>query len=367
MHDRQDIEALKSALADPLDVCRRLGLDKGAQRQAGGVLVSCPAHGDRTPSCSVTRGRDRTVRVRCFGCPLAGDVFDLIAAVERLDGRDDFAEVLRRAAELARVQLEERPTAPAPPSEPMAPGPLPDEDFAALVAPLLHVGRLDDPELWECSGVAGDVTRYLYCRGLLTQARREGWGALPRPEFQGAWLRMLLDNFGEDTIRRSGLANRDLDAFAHPEARLVIPWRDPKGRVYTLQRRRLDDGKPKYVSPAGRPPRWPYGVHRLAAVDPACPVAFVEGAIDVLAIETLYLRRHVPILALGIQGVSGWRASWGALARERQAFVALDADKAGDQAIMIIGKDLVEQGAWPVERHAPARGKDWADLLVEVA
>jgi DNA primase len=363
MNDRSEIEAVKATLSDPRDVCQRLGLERGGKRQAGGLLVSCPAHGDKTPSCSVTRGPDGTLRVRCFGCPLSGDVFDLVAATEHLDRERDFAEVLRRAAELAHVRLDERAPPPAP-EPPKGHAPLSDEDFAALVLPLLHVGRLDTLEEERergPSGVSSDVALYLEGRCLLDAARAEGWAALPPPEFQDSWLKMLVDVFGDDVVARSGLTRGD-GTFAHPEARLVIPWRDPSGRVYTLQRRHLDDRKPKYVSPSGRAPRWPYGVHRLAAAHPKTPVAIVEGAIDALALNALC--RHV--LPLGIQGTQGWRASWGKLAEGRLAIVALDADKAGEAAVKQIARDLAEHGAYPVERWTPVKGKDWAEQLAEL-
>jgi len=267
--------------------------------------------------------------------------------------------VLARAAELAAVTLEARPGGPPEPEAPRGPPPLDDEAFDALVAPLLQrFGRLDEGD------VAGDVSMYLEGRGLLEAAKREGWAALPRPEFQSSWVRMLLDVFGEETVVRSGLVNRALDGFLHPQNRLLIPWRDPQGRVYTLQRRRLDDDKPKYVTATGRPARWPYGVNKISAARPLVPIAIVEGALDALALEELCARRRVPVIVLGIQGVSGWRSSWGALARDRGAIVALDADKAGEAAVALILRDLAEQGATSAERWRPVGGaKDWTEQL----
>jgi hypothetical protein len=63
MYDREPIEEIKAALSDPCGVAARLGLTDGARRQAGGIHVKCPAHDDRSPSCSLTRGRDGRLRV----------------------------------------------------------------------------------------------------------------------------------------------------------------------------------------------------------------------------------------------------------------------------------------------------------------
>jgi hypothetical protein len=135
MHDREHIEQINAALSNPCDVAARLALTDGARRQAGGLHVKCPAHDDRGPSCSLTRGQDGTLRVFCFGngCGLSEDVFDLIAAVERLDVRRDFAPVYRRAVELAGVDLERRPRARRPPARPPAPkAPPPVREVRAL-------------------------------------------------------------------------------------------------------------------------------------------------------------------------------------------------------------------------------------------
>src|SRR5690242_18399964 len=100
MREEQATE-LRYRLADPVDLARRLGLLEGAKRQPTGLFVLCPAHGERTPSCSVTRGPDGTIRVRCFGCDLSGDVLTLVAAASGLDVRRDFRRVLERAASAA--------------------------------------------------------------------------------------------------------------------------------------------------------------------------------------------------------------------------------------------------------------------------
>src|SRR5262249_36165057 len=145
-------------------------------------------HQEKTPSCSLTRGPDGTLRVRCFGpCDLAGDVFDLVAAVEGLDRDRDFADVVRRAAEIARIDASEvhAHRRPRPPPDPPR---LDHAISAAIVAPLLHVGRLDAE-----SSISSDVCAYLEERGLLDAARADGWAALPCPECQSTWTQMLLD------------------------------------------------------------------------------------------------------------------------------------------------------------------------------
>ena len=78
--------AIKSALVDVAQVCHELGLTPNPQayrRQAAGLLVRCPVHEDRTPSCSVQE-RDGALVWKCHGCDQGGDVLELVAAVRGL-------------------------------------------------------------------------------------------------------------------------------------------------------------------------------------------------------------------------------------------------------------------------------------------
>lgn len=95
------VQEIRRSLTDPVLLCDRLGLLKGAKRQSRGVTICCPAHGDRSPSCSVMIARDGTIGVKCFGCDFAGDALSLIALVHGLDLSSDFKEVLLAAADLA--------------------------------------------------------------------------------------------------------------------------------------------------------------------------------------------------------------------------------------------------------------------------
>jgi hypothetical protein len=103
LRDRNQAMAVRRALTDPLRLVAALGLDRGARRQRGGVLIICPFHGDRRPSCSVTLGKDGTIRVKCFGCDAAGDALTLIARAQGLDLRRDFGDVLLVGRRLAGI------------------------------------------------------------------------------------------------------------------------------------------------------------------------------------------------------------------------------------------------------------------------
>jgi hypothetical protein len=373
MGDRSAVDAVRARLADPHHVVRLLGLDVAPRTstRARTIFVSCPWHSERTASCALTTG-DRGLVARCHGCSAGGDVLALVAAVEGLDVRADFSRVLARAAELANVTASPAPTVHQHQHQrTRVDEPAYDAArFDLLARCILDVGRLD--------GRPGslDVEAYLGERGLLVGAIVDGWGALPPVRSQRAFLDAVIDAAEERAAIEGAdggapsLAGRftlaDLEAaglvggeaFLHPAARVLIPWKDPAGRVVNIQRRRVDDGTPKYVGAKGRPFPWPYGAEHIRGTALDVPIAFAEGAADVLALRDILADRGELALVLGLPGLAGWRSSWAPLARGRVAAVALDADPAGERDVMKIARDLIDAGAREIERWKPP-AKDW--------
>jgi DNA primase len=102
-----DVEQLKLSLTDVRSIVQLLELDNGATRQQNGLKICCPWHAENVPSCSVTIGREGTLRAKCFGCDRIGDVFDLIAIARDLDVGHDFPQILDIASAMAGYTLQE--------------------------------------------------------------------------------------------------------------------------------------------------------------------------------------------------------------------------------------------------------------------
>jgi len=213
-----------------------------------------------------------------------------------------------------------------------------------------------------------DVIGYVADRKLLRGAIAARLGAIPKNrDEQREILGALSEKFEDETLVLAGLAWRDrqtgaadLSGFAHPSNLLVIPWRDQSGSVSTLQRRRIDsEPAKKYVFTPGRKPTDPFGADRLRGVGDGARIAFVEGALDAIALEMLDPELH----ALGVPGVNSWQRAWAGFARGCHAIIALDADKAGDSKVREIAKDLRDAGAASVTRWRPRQGKDWGECL----
>ena len=162
---------------------------------------------------------------------------------------------------------------------------------------------------------------------------------------------------------------------------MLIPWHAPGGAVWTLQRRyALQTGEEtpskggKYTLPDASQHRpaveYPYGAD-AAELQTAEEVWLVEGAADVLAVRALNRASLLPggrrrsLVALGLAGVAHWPKvrDWTLQqARGRRVFLALDSDRAGQDAARDMGPDFLGAGATHVRLQRPGEGfKDWAD------
>lgn len=230
---------IRRTLTDPRRLCEKLGLAEGAKRQAGdGLLVRCPAHDDRSASCSVTLGKDRTIRCKCFACDWSGDALTLIAEVHGLNVRTAFRDVLLEAAGIAGLhnivaeltggkKYEPRPIPPPAPPRP-DPEYAPSAEVAALWA---AAGPCDEDEdsRWHLEGRGIDA-REASQRGLARALCLANGLWCPMPQwarYKGAW-------------------------WPEHGYRIVIPTFDAAGAMRGVRAWRVTDGDgPKRLPPAG--------------------------------------------------------------------------------------------------------------------
>jgi DNA primase len=321
-----DVVSLRRALSNPAGLAQALGLPM--KRQARGVVVCCPWHDEKTPSCSITVRGDGTIGVRCFGCQHTADALSLIAEVNGLDARRDFARVVEIATGIAGGSYMAPERAPRVQVEPPR---LADEIFDRIASQLVPV---DDA-----------VRAYLAGRCLDADA------VLSVPN---GFARAAVADVGPEAWERSGMSG-------WPRHRLALAWRRPDGLVTTVQRRTLGTDEPKYVFARGRSPRFPFGIER--APGPCTTVVFVEGALDVIALRTLAARNGRDWLVLGVPGVGNWDRAWAHYGRDRSVILAFDADKAGDGLAVDVAEQL-HPIATRVSRLRPKHGKDWCDELI---
>lgn len=312
------LEAVRAAMTDPHRLCAKLNLTKGAIRQHGGLLVRCPVHGDRTPSCSVTRGPDGTIRVRCFGCDFSGDGIALVAKVNGLDTRRDFSAALEASAEVIGVQVD-RGYKTQWRAQPVPANAIPEQER-------------DYPPLSEVSAVweaALPVTRIEPAEMMLAV----------RQLFPGPDLARALADSGE-LPRWARFGGRPWTETGH---RVVLRAFDCRGQARSLRAWQVDPTStgPKRLPPAGHKATELVLANAMAAqllANPSDPIRLlvVEGEPDFLALCQRYPGTNV----IGVMN-----GSWNEAFAERIPFGSLvmvrtHLDEAGEKYASKITKTL---------------------------
>lgn len=236
---RDAIQDIRNALAEPAKIVRALGLAQGSEGQGGGgVLIRCPSHGERHPSCSVTRGPDGTVRVRCFACDFTADAIGLVALVRGLPTRGDgFRETLVEAAELGGLLAlaEELRGGKADPERRRAERPLPPPPEPEVEYPPVGEVRA----LWEAAGPVSDDG---YASGAVVARRVD-----PTLVDELRLARVVAPT--ADLPRWASYRGRSWAETGH---RLVVRAWDARGSCRSVRAWRVTDtDAPKRLPPAG--------------------------------------------------------------------------------------------------------------------
>lgn len=229
---------IRHAMSDPLDVCTRLGLigARGTytRQTGGGVLVRCPWHKDRTPSCSIRRGPDGTIAIKCHGCQATGDLFSLIAITQGLDTRTEFREVLKAAAEIGGLSsiANEIETGSFKPERPVIPPPPPvQERTYPPEREVMAVWQSADRVDLDAECVAWCESRSLDAE---TIADADLARAIPVTAILPRWA-----SYHRESWTRTG-------------HRMIVPMRDAHGKIRSVRATRIVTGEaPKRLPPGG--------------------------------------------------------------------------------------------------------------------
>ena len=230
----------------------------------------CPFHNEKTPSFYVN---DDKGFFHCFGCSAHGDAIRWMTDQRGLTFMDAVKELAQAAgmdvpaADPRAVEKAERGNA------------LYDVMTAAQDWFVEQLGRAE----------GSDARAYLEKRGLkLETVKAFGLGFAPDARSK---LKSALSKFGEDKLIESGLliSVEEKESYDRFRSRLMIPIRDPRGRVIAFGGRILGPGEPKYLNSPDTP-LFDKG-RTLYNVDLAGPesrktkrVLVVEGYMDVIAL-----------------------------------------------------------------------------------
>ncbi len=230
----------------------------------------CPFHNEKTPSFYVN---DDKGFYHCFGCSAHGDAIRWMTDQRGLP----FIDAVKELAQAAGLEMPEQDRASAAKAE-RAKG--------------LHdvmQGAAD----WftaQLGGIEGAEARALLDRRGIRPETAKAFGMGYAPDARGK-LRAALKEFGDAMLVEAGLliqvdGKEPYDRF---RGRLMIPIRDPRGRVIAFGGRVIGSGEPKYLNSPDTPlfdkGRTLYNLDRAApASRKAGRVIVVEGYMDVIAL-----------------------------------------------------------------------------------
>ena len=278
----------------------------------------CPFHNEKTPSFSVTPGKQMYY---CFGCGAGGNVYNFIMEYENYT----FGEALKHLADRAGVEL------------PKIEYSREVREKAEQRAELLEINKQAAQYYYYQLRTEGGKIGYQYLsgRGLSEETMRK-FGLGYSDKFGGGLYKFLKSKgYSDERLRESGLFNVDerhgmYDKFWN---RVIFPIMDINNRVIGFGGRVMGDGKPKYLnSPETKifdKSRNLYGLN-IARTTRKKYLILCEGYMDVISMHQAGFTNAVA--SLGTALTSGHASL---LKRYTQEVLLLyDSDEAGIRAAL---------------------------------
>ena len=279
-------------------------------------IACCPFHNEKSPSFTIN---DEKGFYHCFGCSAHGDAIRWMTDQRGLS----FMDAIKELAAEAGMDV---------------PAPDPQAAMRAEKANSLY-DVMTAAQAWfvtQLLGVEGAAARgYLKQRGFTEQTIRDfGFGLAPDNR---AGLKTALKQFGDPMLIEAGLliSVEEKAPYDRFRGRLMIPIRDPRGRVIAFGGRILDEGEPKYLNSPDTPlfnkGRTLYNLDKCSpASRQTGRVIVVEGYMDVIALAQAGFADTVAPLgtALTEQQIQMlWRMT-------EKPLLCFDGDAAGQKASM---------------------------------
>jgi DNA primase len=346
-YTKDSVERVKEAL----DMVELVSAYSDLRRAGGNWMGLCPFHDERSPSFSVNADKKL---YHCFGCGASGDAIGFVTEIEGLQ----FKEALEVLANRYGVELKREQEDP----EAEARRRRRDRLFALVERAAAYYTRV----LWE-SAEAAKAREYLAGRGLEEETLKHfRVGYAP-----SAWDKLMMaaqrDGYSQEELAAAGLGQRGRQGgfYDRFRGRVMFPLADPRGQVRGFGARAMrDEQRPKYVNTSEneiyKKGQQLFGLHQArAAAAKAGRVLAVEGYTDVLALHQAGVVESVAIMGTALTAEQLTELGRAA----RTIFLALDADRAGQDA-MLRAADLAKKRELELRVVEMPEGSDPAELVV---
>lgn len=247
-----------------------IGRHVKVQRAGREFKACCPFHNEKSPSFTIN---DDKGFYHCFGCGAHGDAIRFLTDHQGLG----FMDAVKELASEAGMSV---------------PAPDPRAARQAEERASLHdvCQAAQDWFVAQLASAAGEeARRYLHNRGLTAETvQRFGIGFAPDSR---SGIKSALGSIDEDLLIEAGLLIKvdEKPSYDRFRGRVMIPIRDPRGRVIAFGGRILGAGEPKYLNSPDTPlfdkGRTLYNLHLAApASRQTGRIVVVEGYMDVIAL-----------------------------------------------------------------------------------
>lgn len=355
------IEAVRNL--DIEDVLKSWGLE--FRRRGSTMFASCPFHSEKTPSFSITPGRNLWY---CHSCHRGGDGIRFYMEREGMD----FLQAVEAIAKANNLHIEY--TREEQTDEQREAAKLKESVLAAVAT--VHKFFFDQLRV-ELSDEARAAREYAYSRWPEDFCSTCGIGLAPK---DGKLLMEYCKSkaITEDLLVQSGIYKRDEKSgriYTLFRNRLVIPIRDRFGRVIAFTARYLGDDKAdkvgKYVNSCNSSVftkgESVFGIDRASRCRDALYYNIVEGAPDVLRLQSIGLENTVATLGTAWSG-----AQFDILKKHIKSLCFIpDSDPPKDEpfgpgfkAVMTNGAEAVHRGFDVTVRELPFQEEKTEDDAV---
>lgn len=355
------IEAVRNL--DIEDVLKSWGLE--FRRRGSTMFASCPFHSEKTPSFSITPGRNLWY---CHSCHRGGDGIRFYMEREGMD----FLQAVEAIAKANNLHIEY--TKEEQTDEQREAAKLKESVLVAVAT--VHKFFFDQLRV-ELSDEARAAREYAYSRWPEDFCSTCGIGLAPKdskPLMEYCKSKAI----SEDLLLQSGIYRKDEKSgriYTLFRNRLVIPIRDRFGRVIAFTARYLGDDKAdnvgKYVNSSNSSVftkgESVFGIDRASRCRDALYYNIVEGAPDVLRLQSIGLDNTVATLGTAWSG-----AQFDILKKHIQSLCFIpDSDPPKDEpfgpgfkAVMTNGAEAVRRGFDVTVRELPFQEEKTEDDAV---
>lgn len=298
------------------------------QKKGSSYFGLCPFHNEKSPSFSVSRGKQMYY---CFGCGAGGNVFTFLMEYENFS----FIEAVRFLADRAGVEL------PAMEYSREA------KEKADMRTLLLEINKAAAQYFYAQLKKEQGEAAYTYLRDReLTDATIKAFGLGYSNKYSNDLFQYLTNKgYNEEQVRQAGLISTDekngvYDRFWN---RVMFPIMDVNSKVIGFGGRVMGEGKPKYLNSPETPvfdkSRSLYGLNR-ARTSRKPYFLICEGYMDVISLHQAGFTNAVASLGTALT------AGHAALIKRyvQEVYLTYDSDEAGTRAALRAVPILREAG-----------------------